>query len=86
MLIQLSTGLGGIAKAMTKSLIIPSLAKKEPDEKPRCCFPAWPLPEPTTGCKASWASPAEALHQTRLQFIRDKKPVQDWAPFVLVGK
>ena len=31
-------------------------------------------------------SPAEALHQTRLQFIRDKKPVQDWAPFVLVGK
>ncbi len=31
-------------------------------------------------------SPAEALHQTRLQFIRDKKPVKDWAPFVLVGK
>ncbi|MGR0480302.1 MAG: tetratricopeptide repeat protein [Candidatus Electronema sp. V4] len=31
-------------------------------------------------------SPAEALHQTRLHFIRDKKPVQDWAPFVLVGK
>ncbi len=31
-------------------------------------------------------SPAEALHQTRLQFIRDKKPVQDWAPYVLVGK
>ncbi|CAK8720995.1 MAG: CHAT domain-containing protein [Candidatus Electronema aureum] len=31
-------------------------------------------------------SPAEALHETRLQFIHDKKPVQDWAPFVLVGK
>jgi CHAT domain-containing protein len=31
-------------------------------------------------------SPAEALHETRLQFIRDKKPPQDWAPFVLVGK
>ena len=31
-------------------------------------------------------SPAEALHQTRLQFIRDKKPVQDWSPYVLVGK
>ncbi len=31
-------------------------------------------------------SPAEALHQTRLQFIHDKKPPQDWAPFVLVGK
>jgi CHAT domain-containing protein len=31
-------------------------------------------------------SPAEALHETRLQFIHDKKPVKDWAPFVLVGK
>ena len=30
-------------------------------------------------------SPAQALHQTRLQFIHDKKPVQDWAPYVLVG-
>jgi CHAT domain-containing protein len=31
-------------------------------------------------------SPAEALHETRLQFIRDGRPVQDWAPFVLVGR
>ena len=31
-------------------------------------------------------SPAEALHQTRLQFIHNKKPVQDWAPYVLVGR
>jgi CHAT domain-containing protein/Tfp pilus assembly protein PilF len=31
-------------------------------------------------------SPAEALHQTRLQCIRDKKPTKDWAPYVLVGK
>jgi hypothetical protein len=31
-------------------------------------------------------SPAEALHQTRLKFIHDKKPVQDWSPYVLVGK
>jgi CHAT domain-containing protein len=31
-------------------------------------------------------SPAEALHETRLKFIREGKPVQDWAPFVLVGR
>lgn len=31
-------------------------------------------------------SPAEALHQTRLQSIRDKKPTKDWAPYVLVGR
>ncbi len=31
-------------------------------------------------------SPAEALHQTRLQCIRDKKPTKDWAPYVLVGR
>jgi CHAT domain-containing protein/Flp pilus assembly protein TadD len=31
-------------------------------------------------------SPAEALHQTRLDFIHDGRPVKDWAPYVLVGK
>lgn len=31
-------------------------------------------------------SPAEVLHQTRLQFIRAGKPVKDWAPYVLVGR
>ncbi len=31
-------------------------------------------------------SPAEALHQTRLKFIHDGRPVQDWSPYVLVGQ
>ncbi|WP_446009169.1 CHAT domain-containing protein [Candidatus Electrothrix sp.] len=38
------------------------------------------------GAKKKTRSPAEALHQTRLEFIHDKKPVQEWAPYVLVGK
>lgn len=31
-------------------------------------------------------SPAEALHKTRLDFIRDNRPVKDWSPYVMVGK
>jgi CHAT domain-containing protein len=38
------------------------------------------------GARKSTRSPAEALHQTRLDFIRNNRPVKDWAPYVLVGK
>lgn len=31
-------------------------------------------------------SPSRALHKTRLDFIRNGRPVKDWSPYVLVGK
>lgn len=30
--------------------------------------------------------PSQALHQTRLDFIRNGRPVKDWSPYVLVGR
>jgi CHAT domain-containing protein len=42
------------------------------------------------GAKKSTRSPAEALHQTRLDFIHHKNPAYRdpavWSPYVLVGK
>ncbi|MCI5221029.1 MAG: CHAT domain-containing protein, partial [Candidatus Electrothrix sp. LOE2] len=42
------------------------------------------------GAKKNTRSPAEALHQTRLDFIHHKNPAYRdpavWSPYVLVGK
>ncbi|MCI5134586.1 MAG: CHAT domain-containing protein, partial [Candidatus Electrothrix sp. AW2] len=38
------------------------------------------------GNKRSARTPAEALHQTRLEFIHDGRPVKDWSPYVMVGR
>ncbi|WLE96987.1 MAG: tetratricopeptide repeat protein [Candidatus Electrothrix communis] len=31
-------------------------------------------------------SPSRALHKTRLDFIRNGRPVKDWSPYVMVGR
>ena len=40
----------------------------------------------TGKCVVDYSEGVRRRASARLQFIRDKKPVQDWAPFVLVGK
>jgi len=37
-------------------------------------------------CLAENLSPSRALHKTRLDFIRNGRPVKDWSPYVMVGR